>query len=163
MKYCISGIVFAFMIVAIMGCAQQEEQPAFTAESVNASDLYTMVTQDKPYTDWSHWDDAAGLMEGKAPHGTYVKAYVNDKALDASGSAYPYGSLIVKENYAPDTTLTRLTVMYKVKGYNPDDGDWFWAVYGADGTVQGEGKIQSCISCHRLRDDQDFVFLHDVK
>jgi hypothetical protein len=151
------------VILAVAGCAQREEETAFSAETVNAAELYTMFTQDMPYEDWSFWPDAQGLMPGKAPHGAFIKNFVNDKALNPSGGLYPYGSLIVKENYMPDTTLAKLTVMYKVKGYNPDGGDWFWAVYSADGEVEAEGKIQGCVGCHRARRDQDYTFLHDVK
>ena len=163
MKYCISRLVCGLMVLAILGCAGQREEAAFTAETVNASDLYTMFTQDMPYTDWSSWGDVGGLIKGKAPHGAFIKNYANDMVLTASGDAYPYGSLIVKENYMPDTTLAALTIMYKVKAYNPDDGDWFWAMYGADGSVQAEGKVQGCITCHRARKGQDYVFLHDLK
>jgi hypothetical protein len=150
-------------ILVSLGCAEQEEEVAFTADTVNAADLHIMFAQDEPYTDYAFWPDARGLMPGKAPHGKFMKTFVNDRALNASGDTYPYGSLIVKENYKPDTTLAKVTIMYKVKGYDPDDGDWFWAVYGADGTVEAEGGIQSCISCHRVREDQDYVFLHDLK
>ena len=162
MKSCMFGLICGLIALAILGCAQQEG-PAFTAETINASDLYAMFTQDMSYTDWSFWEDVDGLIEGKAPHGTYIKNYANDMVLTASGDAYPYGSLIVKENYTPDTTLAKITVMYKVRGYNPDDGDWFWAMYGVDGSVEAEGKIQGCISCHRVRKDQDYAFLHDLK
>ena len=163
MKYCLSGLICGLMVLAITGCGQQEEGSAFTAETINASDLHTMFTQDMHYTDWSFWDDVDGLIEGQGPHGALVKGFANDRVLTASGDAYPYGSLIVKENYAADTTLAGLTVMYKVKGYDPDDGDWFWAVYGADGSIQAEGKLGGCISCHRARRDQDYVFLHNIK
>lgn len=161
MKKRISGLICGVVVLTVVGCAQ-EEGPAFTAETINASDLYTMFAEDMSYTDWSFWEDVEGLMEGQAPHGALVRSYANDPALTASGDAYPYGSLIIKENYAPDTTLTKLTVMYKVRDYNPGNGDWFWAIYGANGSVEGEGKIQGCISCHRARRDHDYTFLHDL-
>lgn len=161
MKHCILAYLCVIVLLAMLGCAEQEEE-AFTAETVNAGELYTMFTQDMPYTDWSFWAGAEGLMEGKAPHGAFIKNFVNDKAMKPVGGAYPYGSLIVKENYMPDTTLAKLTIMYKVRGYNPDGGDWFWAVYGADGKVEAEGKIEGCMGCHRARQAQDFVFLRDL-
>jgi hypothetical protein len=161
MRGFIIDLLCGFAVLAMMGCAQREEA-AFTAEDVNAADLYNMFTEDTPYMEWSFWPNAEGLLEGKGPHGAFIKNYVNPKAINPSGDAYPFGSLIVKENYGPDTTLAKLTVMYKVKGYNPDEGDWFWAVYGADGSVGAEGKIEGCIGCHRARRSQDHVFLHDL-
>jgi hypothetical protein len=163
MKYCLSGLVCGLLVLVIIGCAQQEEEAAFTAETVNAAELYTMFTEDSPYTDWSFWEDAKGIIEGQAPHGALIRTYVNDKVLAASGDTYPYGSIIVKENFMPDTTMAALTVMYKVRGYNPEDGDWFWVKYEADGSVGAEGKVKGCISCHRARKDQDYAFLHDLK
>jgi hypothetical protein len=47
--------------------------------------------------------------------------------------------------------------MYKVKDYNPDAGDWFWAKYGPTGEVMAAGKIDSCINCHRKGKDYRFV------
>ena len=32
--------------------------------------------------------------------------------------------------------------MYKVEGYNPAAGDWFWAEYGSDGSVRKAGRVQ---------------------
>jgi hypothetical protein len=29
--------------------------------------------------------------------------------------------------------LKAITVMYKIKDYNPADGDWFWVKYSPDG------------------------------
>jgi hypothetical protein len=162
MKLLFFACVFGLVSLVVLGCAQQEEEAAFTTETVNAADLYVMFTQDSPYTEWGFWPDVEGLRVGQAPHGAFIKNFVNEKAMMPSGTAYPYGSLIVKENYMPDTTLAKLTIMYKVKGYNPDAGDWFWAVYGADGTVEAEGRIQGCVGCHRAREAQDHVFLRDL-
>lgn len=51
----------------------------------------------------------------------------------------PENALIVKENYdkylvaLTPMYLVALTPIYKVKGYNPDAGNWFWAKYGIYG------------------------------
>jgi hypothetical protein len=148
--------------VSLLGCAAEEE-PLDTPQTVNAADIWRRISQDKPYTEYDFWPDVEGIMEGNAPHGAFIQTFVNEKALRPTETGYPYGSLIIKENYMPDTTLAKLTIMYKVKGYDPQSGDWFWAVYRPDGTVEGEGKIQSCIGCHSVRADQDHVFLHSYR
>jgi hypothetical protein len=76
----------------------------------------------------------------------------------------PAGAMIVKENYGPDKkTLMAVTPMYKVKGYNPDAGDWFWAKYGPDGADMASGKVQGCIDCHRVRQDHNWLFTETKK
>ena len=146
--------------VGFCNCAQKEAAEA--PGSVNAADLWTRITRDDRYTGYGTWPGVEGIMEGNAPHGAFVRTFVNESALNPTEAGYPYGSLIVKENYTPNMTLAKITVMYKVKGYDPKSGDWFWAVYSPDGTVEGEGKMQSCIGCHSVRADQDHVFLRSL-
>jgi len=150
------------LIIGLCGCAGKEEA-ADTPETVNAADLWVRISQDDPYTEYAFWPGVEGIMDGNAPHGAFIQTFVNDKALEPTEAGYPYGSLIVKENYMPDRTLAKLTIMYKVKGYDPQSGDWFWAVYSPDGTIEGEGKMQSCIGCHSVRADQDHVFLKSYR
>lgn len=77
---------------------------------------------------------------------------------DSTGEA-PAGSIAVKENFADadGATLEALTVMRRVAGYHPEGGDWFWAQYGADGTVMAAGRVEMCVSCH-AGSTTDYVF-----
>jgi hypothetical protein len=147
------------LVIGALSCAQKEEGP--TAETVSGIDLWEIFGE--TYTEYGFWPGVEGIMEGKAPHGALVRTFVNAKGLKPGADGYPHGSLIIKENFMPDTTLAKLTVMYKVKGYDPESGDWFWAVYAPDGTVEKEGKIQSCIMCHNLRESDDYVFLRNLR
>ena len=71
----------------------------------------------------------------------------------------PNGAIVVKENYGEDKeTLMAVTPMYKVQGYNPDAGDWFWAKYGPDGKVETAGKVESCIDCHNAGKAGNYIF-----
>ncbi len=72
-------------------------------------------------------------------------------------------SIIVKENYTPDKELVAVTVMYKVRGYNPEAGDWFWAKYGPRFEILAEGKVQDCLTCHSSVKDNDYIFSGKVK
>lgn len=152
----------AVLAIGALTCAQKEE-PAETPVTVSAADLWQIIGQDKPYAEYGFWSGLEGIMKGQSPHGALVRTFVNDHALNPGLEGYPYGSIIVKENFMADTTLAKLTVMYKVKDYNPEAGDWFWAVYGPDGTAEMEGKIQSCISCHGMHQGDDFVLLRSLK
>ena len=63
----------------------------------------------------------------------------------------------------PNFDLAAITVMYKVKGYNPEGNDWFWVKYAADGKAQAEGKVQGCINCHGKKKDNDYIFIGSIK
>ncbi|MCK5511788.1 MAG: cytochrome P460 family protein, partial [Thermodesulfovibrionia bacterium] len=67
-------------------------------------------------------------------------------------------SIIVKENYAPNKKLIAITVMYKVRGYNPKMGDWFWVKYDANFDILAEGKIKDCLNCHSTVKNNDYIF-----
>lgn len=123
--------------------------------------LWTYITDINPYEDWAAFPGYEGMYEGKSPHGAFLKLYANEIAVRAAeqGKTLPDGAILVKENYADDReTLAAVTPMYKVEGYNPSAGDWFWAKYGPDGKVMAEGKVQGCIECHSAKADQDYFF-----
>ena len=68
-----------------------------------------------------------------------------------------------KENYTADKKLAALTVMYKVKGYNPQAGDWFWAKYLPDGKIAAEGRVDACIQCHSMAKANDYIMIAPLK
>lgn len=131
----------------------------------DAEKLGEFIFKDKPYTDWPLWPGKGKLYQGTEPHGVLLTTYVNKIALrsikEKKGMAD--GSIIVKENYTPDKKLMAITVMYKIKGYNPDGGDWFWVKYAPDRKVEASGKVEMCISCHAKMKDNDFIFTGKVK
>lgn len=115
--------------------------------------FWTYINETNPYTQWKHWPGYEDIYPGKSPHGAYLKLYANEIALNAIQNGtikeLPAGSILVKENYGEDKKmLMAITPMYKVAGFNPDAGNWFWAKYGPDGNVMESGKIDSCIQCH---------------
>ncbi|MBW2641748.1 MAG: cytochrome P460 family protein [Deltaproteobacteria bacterium] len=103
------------------------------------------------------------MQPGRAPHGPLHKVYVNDRALNSSRPPLQYGAIEVKENYSPAKELKAITVMYKINGYNPKDGDWFWVKYTPDGKAEKFGKPKGCIGCHGTRAKNDFVTIHEFK
>jgi hypothetical protein len=118
------------------------------------------------YQEWALFPGKGKLYEGRHPHGAYLTTYVNDKALKAlqeRAGALPDGAIIVKENYTPEKKLAAVTAMYRVKGYNPEAGDWFWIKYAPDGKIEAEGKVAMCIGCHARAQGSDFLFTNDKK
>jgi len=53
--------------------------------------------------------------------------------------------------------------MYKVAGYNPGAGDWFWAKYSPQGKADKFGKPSGCVGCHVTRAKNDFILVHEFK
>jgi hypothetical protein len=109
-------------------------------------------------------------QRGKTPHfDRHITVYVNtvgEKAM-MKGGAFPVGSVIVKEksnSAAPleawDGRVVLSTVMIKREaGYNPACGDWQFAAINADATkTDGDGKLESCMKCHKEQAKKDYVF-----
>lgn len=93
-----------------------------------------------------------------------MDVYVDEAAnapFDAKQGPYPEGARIVKPQFDSKSAEApvNVTVMKKMaSGYDPDNGDWYYGVYGADGSVLNEGKLEACIQCHTQAANQDYVF-----
>ena len=122
--------------------------------------VYKYITKEDPYRRWGLWPGKGKLYKGKHPHGAHLTTYVNDNARLSikAGKPMANGSFIVMENYTKENTFTAMTVMYKIKGYNPSKGDWYWAEYEKGGKVLKEGKVKKCIGCHSAKMANDYIF-----
>ena len=128
--------------------------------------VYEFITKTSPYQQWAFFPGKAKFYQGKHPHGALLTTYVNTLALsgiNAKVGTLADGAIIVKENYLPDKKLGAVTVMYRVNGYDPEAGDWFWAKYKADGSIEKEGKVVGCIGCHAAVVNNDWIFTGPVK
>ena len=135
-----------------------------TLPGANAAALNSYIIKLDPYTRWELWPGKGKLYKGTEPHGSLLTTYVNDAAYrSAKGkTAMTDGAIIVKENYTSDKKLIALTVMYKIKGYNPESGDWFWAKYTPEGKVETSGRVKGCIDCHAAKKDNDYIYSGEV-
>jgi hypothetical protein len=127
----------------------------------DAAKLWTYMTETNSYKGWEFWPGYEGIYPGKSPHGKFLKLYANPIAIKAAkeGKSMPDGAILVKENYGKDKkTLMAVTPMYRIKGYNPEGGDWFWVKYGPDGKVLKAGKPKGCIDCHGVQKNKDWLF-----
>ena len=113
---------------------------------------------------------------GTEPHGAVLQTLKTQLAVGDHT-----GQLVVKRNYGPagvtpaevwsnpDEHLAAITVMYRREsGYAADAGDWFWAKFKPDGSLDKNeagaelaGKVDSCVACHRGAEDGDFLFAND--
>ncbi|RJQ48348.1 MAG: hypothetical protein C4538_03980 [Nitrospiraceae bacterium] len=127
-------------------------------------DVRYHITIHKPYREWAKWPGKGELYKGTEPHGALLTTYVNETALGSitKGKGMEDGSIIVKENYDTNKKLTAVTVMYKVKDYNPSGNDWFWAKYDDKFNILDEGKVNACIGCHGKVKDNDYIYTGKV-
>ncbi len=138
----------------------KEPMPAPNAEAV-----WKYMTKEHPYTSWDLWPGKGKLYKGTEPHGALLTTYVNKAAFKSASkkTGMADGSLVVKENYMPDKKLAAITIMYKIKEYNPAGGDWFWAKYLPDGKIEASGKVDMCIGCHGTKKGNDYIMTGPVK
>ena len=153
-------LISSLLLLAILTLAACQNRETAHMPASDGEALWKFITTDSTYTRWSHFPEHKGKQPGNAPHGLMQSVYANDIALQSKNEAEP-GSIIVKENYnAEGTKVMALTVMYKVEGFNPDAGDWFWAKYSPAGDVQASGAVGGCINCHTGVADNDYTFVH---
>ncbi len=127
-------------------------------------DLRHHLTGHMPYKKWSLWPGKGKMFEGTEPHGAFITVYVNDIALKSinKSKGMANNSIVLKENYTPGKKLAAITVMYKVKGYDPAGGDWFWVKYDPDFKVVSEGKVAGCMGCHAEVKGNDYIYTGKV-
>lgn len=158
-----------------------------TAPSVEAQSGYRSVPADPtaPYrkasfesrlwawlksSNYEQWAPApgqtTGFYEGQGPHGAQLKMYLNRTALSEPKNP-PHGSIIIKENFNPQQELVAVTVMYRSKGFDPQNNDWYWVKYNPSGTVATKGdvrlagKVNDCTQCHQGAAGNDYLFFND--
>ncbi len=164
-------ILLTLLIVSIAFISYAGHERVVPYESVlkhmpwaSGGDLRYHITIHKPYHKWAMWPGKGEMYKGKEPHGAFLTTYVNENALDSikKMNGMTEHAIIVKENYSPNKELMAITVMYKVKGYNPEGGDWFWAKYDPKFNILAEGKVKECIDCHASEKNNDYIFTGKV-
>lgn len=124
----------------------------------------------KGMADYQKWLIKSEMLPGKSPHGKFLKLYYNIVNIDEK----PY-HVIIKNNYTPEKKLAAITIMVKREaGYDPDNQNWFWAKYETDGSISkndkdmalagrvAKGMDMGCIACHKVADDNDYVFINEA-
>ena len=124
------------------------------------------------FEDWRSWEKLTRKPIFSKGHGSkWVDIYVNDLAGETYrdvGDLYPVCAKIVKATYLDEagSDFWSLTVMVKMPpGYDPENGDWWYAVYHDTAGVKpvNQGRLyEECILCHAGAAETDYLFSHDV-
>ncbi len=151
------------LIIGIVVIAYANDESAMPAPA--GDDLRKHIIDGNPYKNWMLWPGTTNMSEGTEPHGAFISVYINETAFWSlkEMKGFRNNSIVLKENFNKDKQLEALTVMYKVKGYNPEGGDWFWAKYDKNHNLISEGKIVSCLDCHSDATTNDYVFSGKAK
>jgi hypothetical protein len=137
-----------------------------------AAALWGYINRDKaPYRQWVATETPAPNTVTD-PHGAGGKTYVNDVA-DKDHLKLGYGAILVREEFGDDAKKPiAVSVMYRAKGTDPKNNDWYWLMFLPDGSVAKSapeaggrlilGRVASCIECHQKSGGKDLVFLNDA-
>lgn len=165
--------MITLLLALLSGCKNERLDPAETKPEAslarppaNGTAIIEYITEGNDYRQWPLFPNKDALYPGKHPHGSLLITYVSPKtmfALQGKQARLPDGTIIVKENYTLQKKLKATTVMYRLDGYNPEAGDWFWLKYAPDQTILEEGKVEGCIKCHQTVKDNDWIFSGRVK
>ena len=133
---------------------------------------YLLWAKEKPDFIFPYWKNTYKINDKpfeSEGHAAYIDIYVNDiakKPYLEEASIFPVDSLIFKPLFSDKEGkyFARLVIMLKMKkGYDPENGDWWYGVYDASGTVNfHQGRIQSCIVCHKEGESTDYTFSESV-
>jgi hypothetical protein len=164
MKKYINYILISILIISCTPKTLNQFQP-FDKSNITSEKLWTRITKEENYKSYSFLDDHKGLKMGKTPHGRFHKIVLNPRAIDSiknKEKRIQNGGIIVKENYNSNKELQNFTIMTKIEKYDPEHNDWYWAIYDKKGKSLGSGKIEECISCHMVRENNDYIMIKDI-
>lgn len=166
MKLTFKILFSSIILILFLQCTKNAEKTApITVTEIDAEKLWQRITEETNYKNYSQWSGHEGFRLGMQPHGSYHKIFINpelSEQLPISNNTAPNGSIIVKETFTIDKEATPITVMAKIKGYNPEHNDWFWAMYDTQGNVIREGKPAGCINCHNTYALNDYIIVRDL-
>ncbi|MDX1928399.1 MAG: cytochrome P460 family protein [Pirellulaceae bacterium] len=164
-------LVVSGALIGLLIAANRAAPPSGTALRLRDLNRYVRITE-QPYEMhdstilYCKQTDEVALNphEPARPEKAFCHVYVNDKAkepmLSGKGN-YPEGAIVIKSKLATVDSQQPLlfTVMEKMaEGYDSDRGNWKYTVI--DGTSYRQvasGRIDSCIDCHSLYKQTDYI------
>lgn len=146
------------MCLSALGC-KEDDSPTQPDRTVTDSQLYFLAKNTTTKTFYKLSGDTL-LKGGNSAHpGPKLRTWYNATAatqLTAQGVVKPSpvfadSSLIVKEVYNADGTLSLYAIIFKMSSAtNKGPGDWVWAEIGPSGTpiISAAEKGIGCTKCH---------------
>ena len=160
LKFC-----FPLLIMLFAACKKDKAGKDIDTE------LFDMAKETSGFVWYKNSDSLLPISSGSGHAFPFLRTRFNSIAasqLDGSGkvnsgASFPEGSVIVKELYSSQTSLSRYAVLYK-KAENPnaDVNGWVWGYINSDGSVASSatGKGSNCISCHSQAGNIDYMLIN---
>ena len=168
-KSILAGLCLAALVVAPAAVAQDEGPKFGGPEDVTfAEQLWKTLTEARLVGPRAI---VAQPYEGSEPYGVILMTISSE--VTVNGREAP---VIVKKNYMgkdisiesvatnPNLFLAAVTVVFRREpGYDPENQEWFWVKYKADGTLHANPKKMllagrvaknpddACLGCHNIR------------
>ena len=175
---------FLFAALSLMACAaiaysQQAGSGSSRSDPTRATRPQTpeefhdtfwryLVKKDAAYNTWKALEHELPKDEVENPHSTVSRTYANEVAAK-DPEKLPLGSILVREDYDDKRKRQSVSVLYRVKDYDKEHGNWYYLRFTETGAVmKGQdtkplaGKVASCIACHAKAGGKDFVFSNDA-
>ncbi|MBL7924037.1 MAG: cytochrome P460 family protein [Bacteroidia bacterium] len=160
----LAQMLLVAMVFLLASCKKEEEK-----EKKANTDLYCEINAG-PY---AYYSGTPVITEGLGGAHGFMKVRFNSvaqTALDSSGklptgSAFPNGSVIVKEVYNSLGGGLQLYAVMKKENWNEYAGSsWLWGEYRPGGEVvfSVAKKGNGCISCHSSPDHRDLTKVFDL-
>lgn len=157
---------------ALWGCGAAAPGPADAGAADAGPEQAVFIALNPDFADYRSWP----VVEVAAGRGPAHRVYLN-RAPPHGAAAFPMGTIVVKEMGSPVTYDFEVDAMVKRGGgFNETDGgapgwEFFGLSYLADAGApyiqwrgpgvwsagNYAGSSQSCATCHRLSDDNDYV------
>lgn len=156
--------------LAVFGC-KEDDAPTQTDLTVTDSQLYLLAKNTTSKTFYKLSADTLSKGGNSAHPGPKLRTWYNATAamqLSAQGIVKPSpifadSSLIVKEIYNADGTLSLYAILFKMSSAtNKGPGNWVWAELNPNGTpiISASEKGAGCASCHSSA--FDYTRMNDV-
>jgi len=161
-------LVFAIVLTVTLALSGMLFAQAKKGPAADGKAVWDFIQKGK-YQSWKMWPGTEPQYKGPEPHGAFLTTYVNQTAFDsikAKKGKFADGAMIVQDNFGKDKKLKHVDVMYKVKGYNPKGGDWYWAQRqgGPGGQDRRVHQVPRGPEDQRLRlHEQDEVELQTIR
>lgn len=163
-------LLFSFCIFCLLltGCTKKRDStvlPVIDISEISGERVWQRISEESDFRNYPYWPGHEGEHPGQAPHGNFHTIFINPRlraALPLQNRSAPPGSIIVKSNCDADKKNEILTIMVKVEGYDPENGDWFWLKSDPQGKISAEGKVGGCITCHSVVNSNDYIFIYPL-
>jgi hypothetical protein len=160
------GIAIVFCIAIIIDSCKKEEKGTGTDK-----ELYDMAIVTTGFTWYKHSSVILNKSAGSGHSQPFLNVRYNTIAaakLDSAGklkpgTAFPEGSLIVKELYDKSKNIERYAILYKSsKHQDADPKGWVWGYINYDGSVSepASRKGSACINCHSQINNIDYMLMN---